>query len=67
MAGPHLVRGQKACLDVSGSYCHLMVPETGSQSNVVRRVWIIKSGEPGDEVQMDSAGGPVALLGDNDL
>ncbi len=37
------------------------------ESNVVRRVWIIKAGEPGDEVQMDRAGGPVALLGDNDL
>jgi hypothetical protein len=35
--------------------------------NIVRRVWIIKAGEPGDEVQMDRAGGPVALLGDNDL
>jgi hypothetical protein len=38
-----------------------------SQSNVLGRVWIIKSREPGDEVQMDRAGGPVALLGDNDL
>ena len=37
------------------------------KSNVLRRVWIIEAGEPGDEVQMDRAGGPVALLGDNDL
>ena len=37
------------------------------ESNIVRRVWIIKAGELGDEVQMDRAGGPVALLGDNDF
>ena len=37
------------------------------ESNIVRRVWIIKAGELGDEVQMDRAGGPVALLGNNDL
>ena len=37
------------------------------KSNVLGRVWIIKAGEPGDEVQMDRASGPVALLGDNDF
>ena len=37
------------------------------KSNVLGRVWIVKAGEAGDEVQMDRAGRPVALLGDNDL
>jgi hypothetical protein len=37
------------------------------KSNVLGRVWIIEAREPGDEVQMDGASGPVALLGDNDL